>query len=43
MNRRVLASVAGTMLLLAALMPTAVAAKTPAAGPFTQDGIYRWR
>ena len=40
MNRRVLASVAGTMLLLAALMPTAVAAKTPAAGPFTQDGIY---
>ena len=40
MNRRVLASVAGSMLLLAALLPTAVAAKAPAAGQFTQDGIY---
>jgi subtilisin family serine protease len=40
MNRRLLASVAGSMLLLAALLPTAVAARTPAAGLFTQDGIY---
>ena len=40
MNRRALASVAGTLLLLAALMPTAVIAKSADAGRFTKDGIY---
>ncbi len=40
MNRRALASVVGTLLLLAALMPTAVIAKSADAGRFTKDGIY---
>ena len=39
MNRRLIASVVGTMLLLT-LLPSGVAAKSPQAGQFTEDGIY---
>ncbi len=39
MNRRLIASVVGVMLLLT-LLPTAAAAKSPQAGQFTDDGIY---
>ncbi len=40
MNRRLLASLVGTLLLLVALLPAAATAKSPAAGQFTKDGIY---
>ena len=40
MNRRALASVAGSLLLLGALLPTAAVAKAPEVGQFTKDGIY---
>ncbi|HEY5436329.1 MAG TPA: hypothetical protein VIK13_13925, partial [Candidatus Limnocylindrales bacterium] len=40
MNRRAFASVVGSLLLLAVLMPTAVIARSPAAGQFTKGGIF---
>ena len=40
MDRRGFASVVGSLLLLAALMPTAVIANSPEAGRFTRDGNY---
>ncbi len=40
MNRRVLASLVGSMLLLAAVLPSAVAAKSPEGGQFTRGGIF---